>query len=199
MNMKDVINAGANQPQKTIITVEFTNGRASLDLETATGETLGEALSKFISSGANLSDANLYGANLSDANLRGADLSGADLSGAENIPPLALAQSSIVPETGAFEGFKKLRNGTIAHLLIPADAKRSNATGRKCRSSQAKVLAIWDADGKPKETGTSMYNSTFQYRVGRTVRPDDFCEDRFQECASGIHFFLTRIEAENYQ
>jgi uncharacterized protein YjbI with pentapeptide repeats len=148
--------------------------------------------------GANLYGANLDGANLDGANLYGANLDGANLDGAKDVAPLALAQLSIVPEAGAFEGFKQLRNGAIAHLLIPATAKRSNATGRKCRASQAKVLAVWDCEGKPIKTGQSKHDSDFAYRVGRIVKPDGFSENRFQECAPGIHFFLTRIEAANY-
>ena len=38
----------------------------------------------------------------------------------------------------------------------------------------------------------------FVYRVGETVRPDAWGGDRWVECAGGIHFFLTRYEAENY-
>ena len=37
-----------------------------------------------------------------------------------------------------------------------------------------------------------------EYRVGETVRPDKWDENRFNECSNGIHFFITRIEAENY-
>ena len=135
---------------------------------------------------ANLRDANLRDANLSDADLRGADLRDADLRGAK-VGDLA---QTIIAGEGDLIGYKKLRDGTICKLLIPADAKRSNATGRKCRAEFAVVL-----EGE----GVSMYDKKFVYKVGMTVRPTEpFCDDRWEECASGIHFFLTRKEAEDY-
>ena len=146
--------------------------------------------------GANLSDANLRGADLRDANLRGADLSGADLSGAKYIPDNVSATTSIVPD-GDLVVYKQLANDSIATLKIPKEAKRSNATGRKCRAEYADVLAIQDKEGGAMESGVSWYDNSFVYRVGETVHPHEWCEDRWQECAGGIHFYLTRYEAEN--
>ena len=146
--------------------------------------------------GANLSDANLRGADLRDANLRGADLRGADLSGAKYIPDNVSATTSIVPD-GDLVVYKQLANDSIATLKIPKEAKRSNATGRKCRAEFAEVLAIQDKEGGAMESGVSWYDNSFVYRVGETVHPHEWCEDRWQECAGGIHFYLTRYEAEN--
>ena len=142
-------------------------------------------------SAADLRGAYLRGANLRGADLRGANLSGANLSGAKNIPSLAAAQASICAE-GALIGYKKTARG-IVKLQIPADAARSNATGRKCRAEFALVLETPD-----HEPAVSSHDSGFIYREGETVRPHEWCTDRWQECAGGIHFFLTRIEAENY-
>src|SRR5690348_7915527 len=142
--------------------------------------------------GANLSRADLYGANLSRANLSSADLSGANLSGAKNAD-LAQAQTSITPE-GNIVGWKKCRNGVIVKLLIPQKARRSNATGRKCRAEYVKVLRVFGA-----EEGVSEYDPSTVYRKGETVKCDTWNENRFVECGGGIHFFLTRIEAENYR
>ena len=160
-------------------------------------------------SGAFLRDANLSGAclvrsDLRDANLSGACLVGADLRGANLIGAvgieLALAQASHLPSDGPIIGWKKLANGKIAKLQIPAKAKLSHGVSRKCRASEAKVLAIFEADGKTEaKSGVSQHDSRFVYEVGKTVKPTEpFCEDRWDECASGIHFFITRIEAENY-
>ena len=142
--------------------------------------------------GANLSDANLSGANLSGANLRGADLRDANLSGAEDIPEIAKAQTLITPE-GNIVGWKKCKDGIIVKMLIPSDAKRHNATGRKCRAEYADVLEVIGA-----EVGISRHDGKTEYRVGQRVTCDKWGEDRFEECAGGIHFFITRIEAENY-
>ena len=142
-------------------------------------------------SGANLSGADLSGADLSGANLTGADLSGAYLSGAK-LNPIDSARLSIVPETGAFEGWKKVHTATgtaIVRLRIPADAPRSNATGRKCRAGWATVLEGEGVSGHAPET---------KYAPGLTVRAHEWCTDRWQECAGGIHFFITMAEAEAY-
>jgi len=143
-------------------------------------------------SGADLRFADLRGANLRDADLRGADLRGADLRDAENLEYVA-AITSILPE-GDIIGWKKCNRNVIVKLLIPADAKRSNATGRKCRAEFAKVLEVIG-----EERGyTTMYGSYTEYVVGEIVRPDSWDENRWNECSHGIHFFITRIEAENY-
>lgn len=149
---------------------------------------------------ANLQGAYLQGAYLQDANLQGAylrdaDLRDANLQGAKNAE-LSIALITIVPN-GDIVGWKKLADGLIAKLLIPSKAKRSNASGRKCRAEFAKVLEIWNGDEQVGE-GRSDYNSKFIYRVGKTVKPDSFDDNRWDECSNGIHFFITRIEAENY-
>ena len=144
--------------------------------------------------GADLYGADLYGADLYGADLRSANLSGANLSGAKNAE-LVIARTLIVPESGQFVGWKKCRDGVIVKLGIPSSAKRSNASGRKCRAEYAKVLEIFGSDGK---TAVSSHDSNFVYKLGKIARPDKWEEDRWQECAGGIHFFITRIEAENY-
>lgn len=114
------------------------------------------------------------------------------------------AIKSIVPETGAFEGWKRLRHNRIARLLIPASAKRIGGHDilhpRKCRASSAKVLAIFSlvTGGRPK-TGISIQDRLFEYRVGKTVRPRFGFSDNLEACAGGIHFFLTRVEAETFK
>jgi hypothetical protein len=147
--------------------------------------------------GANLYGAYLYGANLSRANLYGANLYGAYLSGAESIPELVCGMT-LIATPDIETGWKKLNSGLICRVEIPEAAKRSNATSRKCRCEFAKVVEIWDGD-KPVESGYTDYpGARTEYRVGEIVRPDSFDDDRWNECSHGIHFFLTRVEAENY-
>ena len=158
---------------------------------------------------ANLSYADLSYANLSYANLRGADLSyadlsyanlrGADLRGAKNMPYIPM----VCPEEGEFIGWKKAEvkgKKVIVKLEIPASAKRSSATSRKCRCNKAKVLEIYNLNGTvAKERKCySIYDNDFIYEVGKIVEVDNFCEDRWNECAQGIHFFINRQEAINY-
>jgi hypothetical protein len=48
-------------------------------------------------------------------------------------------------------------------------------------------------------TAASEHDSNFMYVTGQTVRPTKpFDEDWVSECASGIHFYITRLEAENH-
>ena len=152
----------------------------------------GANLSRADLSGAYLSGANLSCANLSRADLRGANLSGADLSGAVDAE-YALAQHSILPETGPIWGWKKCRNNVLVKLVVGDTAKRSHATGRKCRAEHVKVLEVIGA-----KIGISTYDINTQYRAGQIVLCDKWNEDRWTECGGGIHFFLTRIEAERY-
>lgn len=133
--------------------------------------------------------ADLSYADLSYADLRGANLSGANLGGAKNLPEFQ------IPQDGALVGYKKLREGVVAKLLIPAGAKRTaSLVGRKCRAEFAEVLEL---SGGAKEAH-SLHDATFIYRVGEIVRPDAFCDDIREECRPGIHFFQTREEAERY-
>ena len=162
--------------------------------------------------GANLSDADLHGADLCGANLYGANLSDANLSDADmryaNRVKLSLAKISILPDEGDIIGWKKayvdgtmLPKPVIVKLLIPSDAQRSNATGRKCRASTARVLDLQDKQGNslpPDTTAYSGYDTDFTYKKGETVHVENFGTNRWNECAPGIHFFITRIEAAEY-
>ena len=142
--------------------------------------------------GANLSRADLSGANLSGANLSGANLYGANLSGAKNAE-LAIARTRILPE-GGIVGWKKCKDGVIVKLAIPAESKRSHAWGRKCRAEFAYVLEVIGAD-----KGVSIHDGMTTYVKDALVRCDEWCDDYTQECAGGLHFYITREEAEAHQ
>ena len=149
---------------------------------------------------ADLTGADLYGANLTGANLYGANLYGADLTGADLKTTTNVNYPIACPEKGSFIGFKKVRGDFIVELEIPADALRSSASSRKCRCSHAKVISITTVDGTPAhvEVVYSKHDSKFAYKVGEAVKVDNFDTNRWNECAPGIHFFITRQEAVNY-
>ena len=161
--------------------------------------------------GANLYDADLCGANLRDADLRDANLCGADLRDADlrganlygaNLKDIKINEntvgiSNLCPD-GSFIGWKKCADNTLAKLRIPTRAKRSNATTLKCRCSEAKVLAIYDKNNEPIQKTFSRYDSGFIYEVGKIVKVDDFDEERWNECSSGIHFFIDKEIAKQY-
>jgi len=133
--------------------------------------------------GANLTDANLTGADLMDADLTRANLRCADLEGAR------LPHFQVCPETGAFEAWKKMADGSLLKIMIPAHAKRtSSMVGRKCRASSVIVL---------EGCGVSpISDKKLVYTKGEEVFADAFDDDIRVECTHGIHFYLTRLEAE---
>ena len=150
-------------------------------------------------SGADLRDADLGSADLGYANLRNANLGDAnlrhtDLSCVKNIFfPMAC------PEKGSFIAFKKA-GCYIIELFIPSNAKRCSATSRKCRCSKAKVISITTLSGdKTNITEVhSTYDPNFIYKLGEYVEVKNFDNNRWNECSTGIHFFITRQEAVNY-
>lgn len=107
------------------------------------------------------------------------------------------------PEKGSFTAFKKaeLYNGDkcIVELQVPADALRSSATTRKCRVSKATVVAVYTMDGKSvKQNAYSTHTRSFVYKLGKMVEVKNFDKNRWNECSSGIHCFITKREAEHY-
>ena len=146
-------------------------------------------------SGADLSGANLSGADLSWANLSGADLTEADLFGAKKAPFIPYA----CPAVGSFIGYKKA-SGHIVELEILSEAQRLSAAGRKCRCDKAKVLSIQNLDGtiSERKSVASNRDGNFIYTVGEIVEVKDFDTDRWNECSTGIHFFINRQEAVDY-
>ena len=164
-------------------------------------------LSSAFLEGANLWNANLWCADLRYADLRDANLKYAILEGA-NLDGADLCDAKInfyiaCPEKGSFIAFKKAGNNYnnyIVELLIPEDARRCSATSRKCRCDKAKVLSITKIDGTSDGVDTvySIYDETFAYKIGELVEVKDFDDNRWNECSTGIHFFLTRQEAVEY-
>jgi hypothetical protein len=164
--------------------------------------TIKETVLEAIKYGANLSGAYLSRAYLSRAYLSRAYLSRANLSGAKNAEHI-IASTRICAE-GDIIGYKQANSldgkVVIVELLIPSMAKRNNAFVRKCRAEYAIVTEIKSIDGNTDfPSAKSSYDSTFKYEIGDTIKPTTPYDENFQnECSSGIHFFITRLEAENY-
>ena len=140
--------------------------------------------------GANLQRADLRGAYLQRANLQGAYLQGANLQGAR-LPDYQLCDGDLIvwKKGRTKDGF------CLIKLLIPKEAKRTaSLVGRKCRDEYADVLEITGVDE------CDCWNDDFKlkYKVGERVYPDKYDDDPRVECTSGIHFFLTRKEAEEF-
>lgn len=163
--------------------------------------------------GCSMRNANCQNANLRTASMRGCNLTGADIRGADLFRAvLEYARLDHVifdeytkwfrlhcPETGAFVAYKKCLNDRIVQLLVPADAKRTSATGPTCRCSKAKVLTIKNFDETISyDEAWSTVDDNFVYRKGEWVEVKDFNEDRWMDSTTGIHFWMTRKEAMAY-
>lgn len=196
-NLKGADLREANLTQASLTRANLTQAnltRADLAEADLTGADLTEAdLTEADLKVADLRWADLRGANLVGADLRWADLRWANLRGAKNFDEnLFISYTSICPE-GTLIGWKKCEDNIIVKLEIPSEAKRSNATGRKCRAEYVKVLELLGGD-----VGISQHDGKTEYRVGEIVRCDKWDDVRWNECSGGIHFFLTRLEAERY-
>jgi len=147
---------------------------------------------------ADLRRTNLYDANLRGVSLLGACLEDAELNSYTNLDAARLPAFQI-PQHGELRVYKKVQ-GKIVLLKIPSWAKRTaSLVGRKCRASAAVVLAI---EGDYSKRSYYGYDEdpvpTILYKVGATIYPDSYDPDIRIQCSHGIHFFLTREEAENY-
>ena len=139
--------------------------------------------------GANLYHTDLLDADLCGANLRGANLRDADLSGAKG-DLIEYRRGKILTET--IKGYKRCKYGVIVTLEIPRGAIVFSINGNKCRTNKAKVVEI---DGADRAYSTRNYMS---YYVGDEFTIYNFNCEYNKECSQGIHFFMTREEAENY-
>lgn len=112
------------------------------------------------------------------------------------------------PSEGSFVGWKKaifftnsIRRGEcLVKLEILADSKRLSTATLKCRCNKAKVLdiiALNNANMKISEA-VSQCDHNFVYRVGEIVSVDNYDDDRWNECAPGIHFFINKQDAIDY-
>jgi len=122
--------------------------------------------------GADLRGADLRGADLRGANLYGANLYGADLRGAN---------------------------------LRGADLYGANLYGANLYGADLYGADLYGADLRgPDLRGAKNISPLIRARLsilpddGETVRPDSWDDDWTVECGSGIHFFITRAEAEDY-
>lgn len=145
---------------------------------------------------ADLRKTNLIDADLHEAYIHYANLFGTNLKNTKNVPYIRMA----CPSHGAFIGWKKVER-YLVKLEIPEDAKRSSATTHKCRCSKAKVLEIINLMTGEHKNYIVNYNrpDKLVYKVGEMVYPDSFDENRWNECSHGIHFFINKQDAIDYE
>jgi len=185
--------------------------RADLSGADLNGADLSEAnlsradLSEADLSEADLSEADLSEANLSRADLRWANLSGAYLSKADlieaDLREANLSESELIRRgliTKKSMTVYKKASGHIVTLQIPKGSIIFSINNYKCRTNKAKVISI-DNDTTKGAKVSSGYDSNFIYEVGKTITIDDFDLMYNVECSTGIHFFRTKKEAEEFE
>ena len=161
---------------------------------------------------ANLTNAYMFGADCQHTYFFGAKLTGINLIGA-NITHAQLERATVrdVIWNYSTQGFAPAPEGEligwghksacIIKMLIPREAKRSWATSRKLRAEYVKVLSIERPVMEMLETlehPNWIGEGTTLYTVGQTTYPNGWDKNRWIECSNGIHFFLTRHEAETW-
>ena len=102
----------------------------------------------------------------------------------------------------------------LLKLEIPEDAERLSpilsGSLPKCRCDKVKVLQAYDVQKylitkdlrkcriKDQKIFYSYYNRDFEYSVGETISVDNFDDDRWKTCSTGIHFFRKKEDAMRY-
>jgi hypothetical protein len=59
-------------------------------------------------------------------------------------------------------------------------------------------MAIYAGENKFDGVEYDQHTGKLAYQAGEFVKPDSYDPSIYVECSNGIHFFLTRTEAENY-
>ena len=146
-----------------------------------------------------LSDAELNNADLSYADLSYADLRNANLFGANlystNLDEKETIRKGKIINKKTFV-YKKCQ-GKIVKLELQIGSIIFSINNNICRTNKAKVISI-DRNEKKGLKIASDYDNNFIYEVGKIMEVEDFNLMYNVECETGIHFFWTEKEAEEY-
>ena len=88
-----------------------------------------------------------------------------------------------------------IHRGVVVKLQIPKGAVVFSINNGKCRTNIAKVVRI----GAGFKDICSDKDANFHYKLGKTVEVKDFDLDYSKECSTGIHFFRTMRELQEYR
>lgn len=102
-----------------------------------------------------------------------------------------------------WHGSKRTKNGIIAKLIVPAEAKRVYCGLHKIRVSEAKCVGFYNYDGteyKPRKgyVITSLYSDSYYYELNKICKPTLEFDEMAGTCGSGIHGFIEFDEAVKY-
>lgn len=100
------------------------------------------------------------------------------------------------------KGYKKCLGGVLVELEIPDEATYVTPKPpvfdlnhpRKSRAEYAKVTKVHGG-----KVAYSIANPEFKYEEGCVVKPDSFDATSPFACGHGIHFFLNKEDAVNFE
>lgn len=134
--------------------------------------------------------ARFEGANMEDIDIRGSAIDDKAVEGAKN-----LFIPIVCPEEGSFIAWMKCRDDKIVKIQVPENALRTGGTRYSCRASEVLVLAIFDGDTTCDEA-VSIEDENLIFRQGELVKDSEEFDPSLLHNGAGIHFFITRAEAE---
>lgn len=140
--------------------------------------------------------AKMYDTKIDGTNMYGASLISTDLS-CSNGNLIEYRKGKILRDD--IIGYKKCvdehnRYAVTVTLKIPRGSIVFSINGHKCRTNRAIVMAI---SGVPRAYSL-LHEHCMSYYVGDEINIYNFDCQYNRECAEGIHFFMTREEAEEY-
>ena len=101
------------------------------------------------------------------------------------------------PEEGAFIAWKKCQDNRIVKLMVPENALRTGGDRFSCRASEVEILDIYSENNNCAEAVS--FEDDYTFRRGETIKDKQVFDSSLLHDGAGIHFFLSRAEAENYE
>ena len=134
--------------------------------------------------------ARFEGANMDDIDIRGCAIDDKAVEGAKN-----LFIPMVCPEEGSFISWMKCRDEKIVKIQVPENALRTGGSRYSCRASEVLVLDIFEGDTSCDEA-VSIDDENLVFRKGELVKDNEEFDPSLLHNGEGIHFFITRAEAE---
>lgn len=134
--------------------------------------------------------ASFKGANMRNTNIEGSPIDDEAVEGAVN-----LFVPMVCPEEGSFIAWKKCRDGKIAKIQITENALRTGGNRDDCRASEVLIIDIFDGDNSCEEA-VCIDDENKIYHKGELLKDEEEFDASLLHDGKGIHFFITRAEAE---
>ena len=141
----------------------------------------------------NFTRATLIGAEFVHSSINGSILLGTKLDDKEAVRKGVILQKAIVGYKVCMAGAE--HREVVVKLQIPKGAVVFSINNGKCRTNIAKVVRI----GSGLKDVCSKKDTSFHYKLGKTVEVKNFDLDYSKECSTGIHFFRTMRELRKYR